>query len=73
MRKFETIEKTFGPAADQIAEQQESLGCVVIFCQTVPDCCMLYRYKLGVTIPNGTDDKCKDRIVDSSTVIQSLA
>ena len=69
VRKFETIEKTFGPVADQIAKQQESLGHVVIFCQTVSDCCMLYRffrYKLGVkfTIPNGSDDKCNNRIVD---------
>ena len=44
VRKFETIEKTFGhPAADQIAKQQESLGRVVIFCQTVSDCCMLLQ------------------------------
>ena len=68
MRKFETIQKTFGPVADPIAKQQESLGRVV--CQTVSDCCMLYivffRYKVGVkfTIPNGSDDKCKNRIVD---------
>ena len=69
VRKFETIEKTFGPVADEIAKQQESLGRVVIFCQTVSDCCMLYRFfrhKLGVkfTLPNGSDDKCKNRIVD---------
>ena len=66
--KFETIEKTFGPMANQVAQYQESLGRTVIFCQTIADCCLLYRffkYKLGPKFTiNGSLDKCRNRIVD---------
>ena len=67
--KYGTLEDTFGPMANQISKFQESLGRTVIFCQTISDCCLLYRffkYKLGekFTIPNGSVDKSWSRIVD---------
>ena len=63
--KFETIEKAFGPMTNQVAQYQESLGRTVIFCQTIADCCLLYKYKLGpkYTI-NGSLDECRNRVVD---------
>ena len=70
---YDTMGKTFGSMANQIAQQQVSLGRTIIFCQTVSDCCILYRFirhKLGdvFTIPNGSEDKCKNRIIDLSNV-----
>ena len=64
-----TLEKTFGPIADQLFEMQTDMGRTIIFCQKLDDCCKLYKFfrkKLGhhFTIPNGSPDLCCNRIMD---------
>ena len=66
---FTTIDKTFGPIADQLIDAQSDMGRSIIFCPRLDDCCKLYRFfkqKLGhrFTIPNGSPDLCRNRIVD---------
>ena len=39
-----TVEKTFGPIADQLYEHLEEVGRTIIFCQKLDDCCKLYRF-----------------------------
>ena len=63
------MERTFGPIIDQLYDLQTDVGCAIIFCQKLDDCCKLYRFfrqKLGrrFTIPNGSHDFSCNRIVD---------
>ena len=64
-----TVEKTFGPIADQLYEHPEEVGRTIIFCQMLSDCCKLYRFfrqRLGrhFTNPYGSPDLCRNRVVD---------
>ena len=64
-----TMDKTFGPIADQLYEHHADVGRTIIFCQKLDDCCKLYRYfrqKLGdrFTFPYGSRDLCHNRVVD---------
>ena len=64
-----TMEKSFGPIADQLYEHQANVGRTIIFCQKLDDCCKLYRFfrkKLGsrFTFPYGSPDLCCNRVVD---------
>lgn len=65
----ETIVKTFGPIVKRLYDSKDDVGRTIIFCQTLNDCCQLYRFfrqKLGdhFTDPVGAPDKCCNRIVD---------
>ena len=64
-----TMDKTFGPIANQLYEHHTNVGRTIIFCQKLDDCCKLYRYfrqKLGdhFTFPCGSPDLCRNRVVD---------
>ena len=64
-----SIDKVFGPIADQLYELHAEVGRAIIFCQKLDDCCKLYRYfrqKLGdrFTFPYGSQDLCCNRVVD---------
>ena len=66
---FLTMDKAFGPIADQLYESHTLFGRTIIFCQKLDDCCKLYRYfrqKLGdhFTVPHGSQDLCRNRVVD---------
>lgn len=67
--KHTTIEKTFGPFANQLYDLQLEVGRTIIFCQKLDDCCNLYRFfreRLGhrFTFPNVSPDLSCNRIVD---------
>jgi ATP-dependent DNA helicase RecQ len=66
---FTSIEKCFGPIAQQLYTMQTGLGRCIIFCQTLNDCPRLYRYfhvllKERFTYPAGAPDICGNRLVD---------
>ena len=66
---FKSVTSSFGPIAEQLLELKTSTPRCVIFCQTLGDCPMLYRFfreYLGAhfTYPQGSRDQCGSRLVD---------
>ena len=66
---FVTIDKCFGPIAEQLYTNQTDLGRCIIFCPTLDDCPKLYRYfrmslRDRFTYPVGAPDVCGNRLVD---------
>lgn len=66
---FVTIDKCFGPIAEQLYINQTDFGRCIIFFPTLDDCPMLYRYfhmslRDRFTYPVGAPDVCGNCLVD---------
>ena len=69
VKKFETLENSFGPLAEELLVKEDSMEKVLIFCQTINDCSTLYFFfkrELGrcFTYPQGAPDISKYRRVE---------
>ena len=66
---YVSLNKTFGVLANQLREKHISIGKTIIFCQTLSDCPMIYRFFRSAvgdmfTYPPGCPDLCGNRLVD---------
>lgn len=69
VKRFVTLEESFGSLADELLSKKDNMEKVLIFCRSINDCSTLYFYfkrKLGrsFTCPEGAPDISKYRRVE---------